>query len=52
MLTLILIFAFQAMNVTGKGSHVLLIAIPILVLTEARKAEECLPHAHTLQYKS
>jgi arsenite transporter len=29
--TLILIFAFQAQNITGKGFHVLLIAIPILL---------------------
>jgi ACR3 family arsenite transporter len=29
--TLVLIFAFQAENITGKGLHVLLIAIPILL---------------------
>ena len=29
--TLVLIFAFQADNITGKFSHVLLIAVPILI---------------------
>ena len=31
LLTLVLIFAFQAQNITGKSWHVLLIAIPILI---------------------
>ncbi|MCC2642953.1 MAG: putative arsenite efflux transporter ArsB [Nitrospira sp.] len=31
LLTLVLIFAFQAQNITGKAWHVLLIAIPILL---------------------
>jgi ACR3 family arsenite transporter len=31
LLTLVLIFAFQAENITGKGLHVLLIAVPILL---------------------
>lgn len=31
LITLVLIFAFQAENITGKAFHVLLIAIPILV---------------------
>ena len=30
-MTLVLIFAFQADNITGRLSHVLLIAIPILI---------------------
>jgi len=29
--TLVLIFAFQATNITGKGLHVLLIAVPIVI---------------------
>jgi arsenite transporter len=29
--TLVLIFAFQASNITGKGLHVLLIAVPIVI---------------------